>query len=205
MLVQRYPRIGWFSVRAYFRRQHFQQANLNQNLERAAQSGSMWLPDSTVLRAFGSALSQAEFDKGYLFESFPGTVVQVNAVAQALQARSPSLADWLVIVLSLPFEECAKRADTRLVCQTCDGGVVPAVWQEIEGIPRCANCGGEVSRRPEDSIDVFQQRYSAGLARILPTIEYLETRSLVRRLDATRSPEQLLDEVVDAIEYPFAG
>jgi adenylate kinase len=148
------PGTRTFSVRAHF-----------EPLRRIAPSGlppvGTMLPDRTVVAAAGPVLDHAATGLS-LLDGIPATAGQLDLVLAALPRDMPVHGWWL----GVDEVTAAVRASRRIVCPGCDGGVHQAE-RGTDG--RCARCGGELGRRPDDDAVGFAARWRS-FARRAPAL-----------------------------------
>ena len=149
--------------------------------------------DAIVSALIGEHLDSAT-DKGAIFDGYPRTQPQAEALEILLEERGRRLDH--VIELVVDEEMLVERITGRFTCCNCGAGYHEKFHApKVEGT--CDVCGAhEFKRRPDDNEQTVRTRmaeYRAKTAQILP---YYEDKGLVRRVDGMAG----VDDVAAAID-----
>jgi adenylate kinase len=149
--------------------------------------------DAIVSALIGERLD-ASADKGAIFDGFPRTMHQVEALEVLLAERGRHL-DY-VIELAVDEEELVKRITGRFTCAECGAGYHDEF--RPTKVPRvCDACGStQFKRRPDDNEETVRTRMAEYRAKTQPILPYYEAKGLVRRVDGMAS----VDDVAAQIE-----
>jgi adenylate kinase len=133
---------------------------------------------------------------GALYDGFPRTVAQADALEEVLQARHEGLT--AVIAIDVPRELLIERLAGRRVCSVC-GRVFnilsdPAV---VDGV--CDVCGGQVIQRADDTPDAVAKRLDLYDLETAPLVDRYEEQGLVERVDGNRPIDDVTDSIIAAI------
>jgi adenylate kinase len=151
--------------------------------------------DSIVSALIGERLDAAS-GKGAIFDGFPRTRAQAEALDLLLAERGRSLDH--VIELAVDEDALVRRIAGRFTCAACgapyhDEFKLP----KVEGV--CDVCGGqEFKRRPDDNEATVRTRMAEYRAKTEPILPYYEQRKLVRRVDGMALVEEVAAQI-DAI------
>jgi adenylate kinase len=151
--------------------------------------------DAIVSALIGERLD-AIADKGAIFDGYPRTRAQAEALDLLLAERGRSLDH--VIELEVDEEALVKRITGRFSCAKC-GAPYHDTFKlpKIEGI--CDVCGShEFKRRPDDNEQTVRTRLAEYRAKTAPILPYYEERGLVRRVDGM-APVEDVSTAIDAI------
>jgi adenylate kinase len=151
-------------------------------------------PDALVLRLVSAWLDGLQ--DGFLFDGFPRTVTQAEALDALLQERRKPLE--LVILLQLTEQTILERMKRRLTCRTC-GKIVSIGIHVRSGSDPCPNCGGLLELREDDRTDVLRQRLAEYVEKTSPVAEYYDKRSLLRPINGDHSADVVFKEIGEAI------
>jgi adenylate kinase len=148
--------------------------------------------DAIVSALIGERLDAAS-DKGAIFDGFPRTLAQAEALDQLLTERGRSL-DY-VIELVVDEDALVERITGRFSCAKCGTGYHDSFRPtKVPGV--CDVCGStEFVRRKDDIEQTVRTRMAEYRAKTEPIIPYYEARALVRRLDGMASVEQVAAEI----------
>ncbi|MCP5075242.1 MAG: adenylate kinase [Rhodobacteraceae bacterium] len=145
------------------------------------QAGGL-VSDDIVIAIVNDRLDHSDVASGVIFDGFPRTVPQ----AEALDALLKDKAMQLDTVISLEVDDTAmiERISGRYTCSNCGEGYHDTHKLPIkEGV--CDGCGGtEFKRRADDNAETVAQRLEAYHAETAPLIAYYDTQGVLRGVDA---------------------
>jgi adenylate kinase len=151
--------------------------------------------DAIVSALIGERLD-AIADKGAIFDGYPRTRAQAEALDLLLAERGRSLDH--VIELEVDEEALVKRITGRFSCAKC-GAPYHDTFKlpQVEGT--CDVCGShEFKRRPDDNEQTVRTRLAEYRAKTAPILPYYQERRLVRRVDGM-APVEDVSAAIDAI------
>src|SRR5215210_7441102 len=151
--------------------------------------------DAIVSALIGEHLDAAG-DKGAIFDGYPRTQAQAEALDLLLDERGRSLDQ--VIELEVDEEALVRRIVGRFTCAECG-----APYHDEFKLPRvagtCDVCGStEFKRRPDDNEKTVRTRMAEYRAKTAPILPYYEERGLVRRVDGMAAVDEVAAQI-DAI------
>ena len=154
--------------------------------------------DAIVSALIGERLDAAE-EQGAIFDGFPRTRAQAEALDLLLTERSRSLDH--VIELAVEEDALVERITGRFSCANCGTGYHDSFRPtKVEGV--CDVCGStEFVRRKDDNEQTVRTRMAEYRAKTEPILPYYEQRGLVRRVYGMAS----VDEVAAAIDAILDG
>lgn len=146
------------------------------------------VPDELVMRMVGDRLREPDASTGFLFDGFPRTVPQAEALQQLLVAHDAPLD--AVLRLSVPRDEVIARLTGRRTCSNC-GRIFHVVFDppEVEGV--CDECGGSLVQRDDDTEEVAHNRLDVYAAQTEPLEHFYWERGLLRDVEATGTPDEV--------------
>lgn len=156
------------------------------------------VPDQLVLDLIASKLSSDEAARGAIFDGFPRTVPQ----AEALDVSLGKMSRKIDLVVSLEVDESAllDRITGRRVCLSC-GQMYHVRYNPPPSDGRCGACGSDrVVQREDDNEEVVRHRHKAYLSETIPILAYYQKRDLVRSLDGTQEIDLITAKISDWIE-----
>ncbi|MDR1289215.1 MAG: nucleoside monophosphate kinase [Holosporales bacterium] len=158
-------------------------------------TGSL-LPDSVIVSLVNSELEKTEHvgESDILFDGVPRTVKQAEALSELAAAFGAKI-DY-VLDFEVNHDLITKRILGRFECSGC-GMIYNDFFSttRVDGV--CDACGGkEFYRRSDDNEESLKRRLSEYNAKTLPLIGFYDERSLLHRIDASRS----VDDVRSGIE-----
>jgi adenylate kinase len=151
--------------------------------------------DAIVSALIGERLD-AIGDKGAIFDGFPRTHAQAEALDLLLSERGRKLDH--VIELEVDEDALVERITGRFSCANCG-----APYHDKYKLPKmagtCDVCGShDFKRRPDDNEATVRTRMAEYRVKTAPILPYYEERGLVRKVDGMAPVEDVTAEI-DAI------
>lgn len=149
--------------------------------------------DEIVSGLIGEALDATPLDVGVIFDGYPRTATQAQALDSLLRSRGRSLDR--VIELCVDEDALVDRITGRFSCARCGAGYHDRYKRPVvEGV--CDVCGGtEFKRRPDDNEATVRTRMAEYRAKTAPILPIYEARGLVARVDGMGSMQAVEDEI----------
>ena len=154
------------------------------------------VPDDLVIKLIAERLDEDTGGRDFIFDGFPRTVAQAEALDRLLKDRGKTVD--AVIVMDVDDDALVERIAGRFACARCGEG-----YHDLYKLPKvkgvCDRCGStEFVRRKDDNEQTVRTRMAEYRAKTEPILPYYEARSLVRRVDGMASVDQVGAEI-DAI------
>ncbi len=155
--------------------------------------------DEIVSGLIGERLDQLGADVSVIFDGYPRTAAQAEALDTILSGRGRKLDH--VIELQVEEDALVDRITGRFSCARCGAG-----YHDRYKLPKVENvcdvCGSdEFKRRPDDNEETVRTRMAEYRAKTAPILPIYEARGIVTHVDGMAP----IDEVNDAIETILAG
>jgi adenylate kinase len=152
--------------------------------------------DAIVSALIGERLDRAEAAGGAIFDGYPRTRAQAEALDVLLAERGRRL-DF-VIELDVDEDALVDRITGRFTCAGCGAGYHDRY--KLPALPgTCDVCAGqEFKRRPDDNEETVRTRMAEYRAKTAPILPIYEARGLVRRVDGM-APIAAVGAAIDAI------
>ncbi|MFY0622400.1 MAG: adenylate kinase [Pelagimonas sp.] len=118
---------------------------------------------------------------GFIFDGFPRTLKQADALAELLEEMGQKLD--AVVELRVQDEALVKRITARSTCGSC-GEVYNDITKPIPADGKCINCGGtEFKRRADDNAESLRTRLMEYYKQTSPLIGYYYALRMHSRVD----------------------
>lgn len=152
--------------------------------------------DAIVSALIGERLDGAEAEGGAIFDGYPRTEAQAEALDVLLAERGKSLDH--VIELAVDEDALVERITGRFTCASCGAGYHDSFKPtQVEGV--CDVCGStEFKRRPDDNAETVRTRMAEYRAKTAPILPLYEARGIVTRVDGMAAMDAVGAEI-DAI------
>jgi adenylate kinase len=154
--------------------------------------------DAIVSALIGENLDRLSDGQGAIFDGYPRTAAQADALDLLLEERGRTLDH--VIELEVNEDALVERIVGRFTCSNCGAGYHDR-FKQPKVADTCDVCGAhEFKRRPDDNEETVRTRMAEYRAKTAPILPIYDGRGLVRRVDGmadiadvTRSIEEILD------------
>ena len=147
------------------------------------------VPDEVILGMVQSRIGQADCANGFLFDGFPRTVAQADALAALCSVDR-------VVNIDVPQERLVARISGRRMCPDC--GAAYHVSTHPDG--RCGKCGGSLYQREDDREETVRNRLRVYEEQTQPLIEYYAARGLLVTVNGDESIERVTEAIAQAVE-----
>jgi adenylate kinase len=153
--------------------------------------------DAIVTALIAERLDSAA-DKGAIFDGFPRTRAQAEALDILLSERGRKLDH--VIELAVDEEALVQRITGRFTCAKCGTGYHDSFRPtKVPGV--CDVCGStEFRRRPDDNEQTVRTRMQEYRAKTAPILPFYEAKHLVRRVDGMAPIDEVAAQIDDILE-----
>ncbi|QCB57123.1 adenylate kinase [Sphingopyxis sp. PAMC25046] len=154
--------------------------------------------DAIVSGLIGERLDELGPDVSVIFDGYPRTAAQADALDTILSDRGRKLDH--VIELRVEEDALVDRITGRFSCAKCGAG-----YHDRYKLPKVENvcdvCGSdEFKRRPDDNEETVRTRMAEYRAKTAPILPIYEARGIVTHVDGMAP----IDQVNDAIETVLA-
>jgi len=150
------------------------------------------VPDELIIAMIKEALEQPGADRGFILDGFPRTEAQAEALDEELKHLNRELSSTLLI--DVPEEEVVRRLSGRRVCVKGQHNF-HVDFDPPKHPDRCDVDGSRLIVRDDDRPEVVQRRLAQYRDKTAPLIDYYDRRSILRRVDGARSPDEVNDQI----------
>ena len=156
------------------------------------------VPDEVVSGIIGERLDQMSPEEGAIFDGYPRTAAQAEALDQLLADRGRKLDR--VIELTVDEDALVERITGRYTCAKCGEGYHDKFKQpKVAGV--CDVCGStEFKRRPDDNEETVRTRMAEYRGKTAPIIPIYEARGILTRVDGMADIDQVSAAVAAALD-----
>jgi adenylate kinase len=149
--------------------------------------------DDVIIGIIRDRIGAADCTNGYLFDGFPRTVAQADALEKMLAERGEKLDH--VISIDVPDDEIVGRLTGRLTCPSCNAMYhVKTMPPKQENI--CDRCGHEgLIIRDDDKEATIRQRLANFHNQTAPLIDYYAEKSVLRQVEGLGAPTAIGERI----------
>ena len=160
-------------------------------------SGAL-VPDGVVIGIIEDRLKTDGPTVSHLFDGFPRTVPQAEALEEML-ARIGSNLDK-VVYFDVPEDVVVERLSGRRTCRQCGANYhVKFVPPKVEGKCDKSGCDGELYQREDDKPESVINRLDAYIAQTSSLIDFYEKKGVLCKIEAAKEPEAIYKDVKAAL------
>jgi adenylate kinase len=179
-----------------FREHLKKQTELGQLAKKYMDEGKL-VPDDVTIGMVRERMKDADTQRGILFDGFPRTVAQSEALEKLLAEKGDRIRH--VLFINAPQDVLLDRLGDRWTCRKC-GEIYNAKTKPPKVDKICDACGGEVYQRDDDKPEVQAKRINVYLDQTAPLIAYYQARQMMTLIDGTQPMEKVSADVKAAIE-----
>jgi adenylate kinase len=145
--------------------------------------------DDVMIGIVRERLERGDTAGGFVLDGFPRTVAQAAALDGIMSGRDP----LIVVDIVVPEDELVRRLSSRMICADC-GANAPVAHG-----PVCAQCGGQLVQRADDSDSVVLDRLKVYHGQSEPLVEYYRVRPTFRSINGEQAPDKVAADLAAAI------
>lgn len=150
------------------------------------------VPDDLIVAMAAERLREPDTADGFILDGFPRTLDQARALEQQLSEGGRRIT--AAILIEVPDEEVVRRLSGRRVCVKAGHNYhVEFDPPKREGV--CDQDGSRLIQRDDDKPDVVRNRLAVYHRQTEPLISYYDQQGVMRRIDGTRSPDEVHDHI----------
>jgi adenylate kinase len=155
------------------------------------------VPDSLIMGMMEERLKEDDCQKGFIFDGFPRTIPQADALTELLNRLDLKL-DF-VVNLEIGKDVVLDRLTTR---RTCTNSSCQAIYNtksnptKVEGV--CDKCGSPAIQRSDETEEAILNRLETYNKSTAPLIDYYENKGALKSVEALTS-DVVVKEVTSAL------
>jgi adenylate kinase len=156
------------------------------------------VPHDVVIGLVADRVAQPDaLERGVLFDGFPRTVPQADALGSALSGSG--LALDAVVNVAVDPEAIVARITSRRQCRSC-GRVYNIVTDPPADPAVCDDCGGEVYQRDDDVEETVRKRLAAYEEQTSKLVPYYEAAGILHTVDGNRAPADVYATIAEMLD-----
>lgn len=154
------------------------------------------VPDDLVIRMIIERITACDCAGGVLFDGFPRTEAQAQALDLALARTGRQIND--VLFLNVPDDTLIKRMSGRQICGVC-GAIHNLYFFPSRRAGICDHCGDLLYQRSDDTIATARRRLDVYFEQTRPLIEYYRRQRKLIEIDGLRPIESVTEAMLEAL------
>ncbi|RLA86133.1 MAG: adenylate kinase [Deltaproteobacteria bacterium] len=154
------------------------------------------VPDEVVIGIVKERLRGEDCEKGAIFDGFPRTVAQAEALDRIMEELGRRVDR--VIDIEVSEEEVLRRLTGRRTCKNC-GAMYHVVFNPPKEPGVCDRCGGELYQRDDDREETIRERLRVYREQTEPLIDYYRSKGILYSVKGEGKIEDIEGEILRAI------
>jgi adenylate kinase len=147
------------------------------------------VPDEVIVGMITHRLADSDAGDGFLLDGFPRTIVQADALADAVRGLDRKLTGALLI--EVPDDDLVRRLAGRRVCIKNPSHIYHLDFDPPKHDGVCDQDGARLIQRDDDREEVIRRRLEVYHSQTEPLIAYYDDAGLLRRFDGRRSADEV--------------
>jgi adenylate kinase len=160
------------------------------------------VPDEIAVAMLLERIGAPDCRQGVIFDGFPRTLAQAEALDKALVKQSKAIDK--VIYIKVAEEELLTRLSGRWICRQCQ-----TPYHEVASPPKvkgkCDRCGGELYQRDDDKPTTIKERLKVFFAQTAPLIDYYTKTGKLVEVNGVGAVEEVQKGILNALKRERAG
>ena len=148
------------------------------------------VPDSVIIDLIRERLKDADAKNGVMFDGFPRTVPQAEALSEIVEVS-------FVLAIDVPDERIVERICGRYSCGNC-GTVFHDTFNPIKGND-CGCSSFAEKRRADDVEETVLARLEAYHAQTSPLAEFYRNAGVFHQVDGDRDIDVITDDLLSVL------
>ena len=161
---------------------------------REIQSRRELVDDRITNALMKNRLMQDDVKNGFILDGYPRHMGQVAAVNEMCEELGLHI-DY-AILLNVSYDLALKRTIGRRICPNCKRSynVLTGVnTPKVENM--CDDCNVPLEMRNDDNEETFKKGYETFIINCTPVIEYYRKQGILIEIDASKTPDEELEEL----------
>jgi len=155
------------------------------------------VPDDVTVRMVVERIAQPDCARGVVFDGFPRTQAQAQALDAALAQANKKIA--AVLWVNVREEVLIQRLTARRICPT-DGAVYNLLTNPPKIASQCDHDGSALIQRDDDKPPAVQRRLQVFHSQTQPLIDYYRAAGLLHEVQGEQPIERVQSEIVNIAE-----
>lgn len=155
------------------------------------------VPDEVTIKMILERISQPDCAVGCLFDGFPRTLGQAEALDEAFVNHGKIIDK--AIYIEVPNEELVKRLSGRWLCRSCQ-----TPYHVITSPPKipgkCDKCGGELYQRPDDREETVKERLNVFYDLTIPILDYYRKQNKLIEVNGNLTIQEVARKITSMLK-----
>ena len=153
-------------------------------------------PDELTIKMVMERMSAPDCKAGVVFDGFPRTLKQAEALNEALDKQDKVIDE--VVYIKVSEKELLRRLSGRWVCRQCQTPYhINDSPPNVQG--KCDQCGGELYQRDDDNPETIKQRLRVYFTETAPLIDHYTQSGKLLEIEGEGGIEEISKRIVWAL------
>jgi len=152
--------------------------------------------DEIVNKVVWDTLKKPEYDKGIIFDGYPRTVAQAEALEKMLESMGKKVD--VVIDINVTREVLLERLLGRRSCPICK-----RIFHISQGLEKCPDCGVPLIKREDDNRETIMERFEEYEEKTAPLQSYFKSGSVnyieIIVTESSRTASSVKEEIMNKL------
>jgi len=157
--------------------------------------------DEIIIGMVRNRLQQNDAGRGVIFDGFPRTAPQAEALDELLE--EVDLPEPIVVSIEVPDEDIIDRLSSRRVCTNCGAVFNLKIDAEAPQTHKCPDGEPNVIQRDDDRPDTVRKRLEVYREKTAPLIDYYKRKGALRPVSGVGSQDEVFARVLIALDQGF--
>ncbi len=154
------------------------------------------VPDDVIIGIVKDRIKADDCKNGYIFDGFPRTLPQAEALDKVLDELGTPLD--AVVNIDVPEDVVVGRLSGRRTCKRC-GTLYHMIANPTKEEGICDKCGGETFQRDDDNETTIRQRLEVYREQTFPLIDHYTTQDVVKTIPGEGTPKEIFELTCQAL------
>jgi len=155
------------------------------------------VPDGVTIAMIKDRISRPDCEAGAIFDGFPRTPVQADALEKMLTEFKSQVDN--VLYITAAESVLVERVSGRWTCRA-NGHVYHEKFSPPKETGKCDIDGSELYQRDDDKIETVARRIKVYLEQTAPLIDYYHQRGKLVEIDGTKPVEKVTELLLSALK-----
>ncbi len=156
------------------------------------------VPIELVSKIIKNRLSKQDCKNGFILDGYPRSLEQAYALDDILNEIDKNLfVKPCVFYFEVDRKQLVERLVNRRSCSKC-GAIYNLKTMTLQDETKCEKCGGELTKREDDTEEVANKRFTTYFEETAPLIDLYSKRGLLIKIDASRSIDEIYKDLTGA-------
>ncbi len=156
------------------------------------------VPDDVIIEIVKKRLLQDDAVTGAIFDGFPRTIPQAEALSGVL--KEVDLPQPLVVSIEVPTDVIVDRLASRRVCLTCGATFSVKSGADPAASHLCPKGNSQIIQREDDMADTVRQRLRVYEEKTAPLTNFYKKAGHLRQIDGVGSENEVFARVLIALD-----